>query len=253
MINGATVFILNLLQDITTNPPTSVSGDTAVWGPWADSLSANAYKLTVTKTAAATYSYELDGKAKTAPDSAFLALITGESVASVDGEGNPIPGFGTGSFTMNWDNSSQLPQNDGNVGTAAFQYSRTSTTAQASVEVTFTNVKDQSSGQLINANYSYVANPGQGGVFQFSEVQDFIGGPNGSEHLDVESRWQESGAGRSDVKLTGGDVPPPGPATLSECWDTSFASQYLDASWDAALDYGQESVCAFIPAQYSTL
>jgi hypothetical protein len=133
MVNGATVFVLNLLQDVTTYQPTSESGDSAVWGPWADPLSANAYRLTVTKTAQATYSYELDGKAKTAPDSAFLALLTGSAVATLDGNNKPVPGFGSGSFTMNWDNTSQLPQNDGNVGTGAFQYSRTSATAPASV------------------------------------------------------------------------------------------------------------------------
>lgn len=254
MINGATIWVLNMLQDVTNNPPTSVSGQTAVWGPYTDPLSADTFKLSVTKTGDATYSYELDGKGKTQPDSAFLALLTGSADASVDAKGNPIPGFGSGSFTINWDNTHQLPQNDGNVGTAAFQYSRPSATDPASVQVTFTNVLDQSSGQKINANYSYVANPGNGGVFQFSEDKDFIAGPNGDEHLDVESRWLESGAGRADVKLSGGDVPnPPGDATANECWDTNFASQYMNASWDATQDYGQESVCAFIPAQYSTL
>jgi hypothetical protein len=254
MINGSTVWVLDFLQNVTNNPPTSLTANGAIWGPYTDPLSANTAKLTVTKAGDGSYTYELDGKAKTAPDSSFVAILTGSANPAVDGHGQPIPGFGSGSFTINWDNAQTLPQHDNNVGTAAFQYSRTSPTAQASVKVTFTNVLDQQSGQRINANYSYIANPGNGGVFQFSEDKDFIAGPNGVEHMTVESRWMESGTGRSDVKLSGGDVPnPPGAATVSECWDTNFASQFLTASYDPTLDYGQESVCAFTPAQYSTL
>ena len=56
------------------------------------------------------------------------------------------------------------------------------------------------------------------------------------------------------MKLSGGDVPnPPGQATANECWDTNFLSQYLNVSYDPTQNYGQESVCAFTPAQYSTL
>jgi len=254
MLNGATANLLNMIQTVTTYPPTSETTNGAVWGPFTDPLSPNTYKLTVTKTAPGTYTYELDGKPKTQPDSAFLALVTGQSEPTADGHGEPVPGFGSGSFTLNWDNAHTLPQNDGNVGTAAFQYSHPGPSADATVDITFTNVLDKSSGQLINAKYAYLATAANGGKFQFSEDKDVITGPNGAEHWTVESRWEQSGAGRADAKLTGGDVPnPPGQATANECWDTNFLSIYLNASYDPTLDYGQESVCAFIPAEYSSL
>jgi len=254
MINGATVFVLDLLQNVTANPPTSETANGAVWGPYTDPLSPNTMKLTVTKTGDNTYTYELDGKPKTQPDSSYVAILTGSSTAATDSSGKQIQGYGSGSFTINWDNASSLPQNDGNLGTAAFQYSRVSPTADVSVSVVFTNVLDKPTTNRINAKYQYDATPGSGGTFQFSEDKDFITGPNGNEHMSVESRWQESGTGRSDVKLSGGDVPnPPGQATANECWDSNFLSQFLLLSYDAADSYGQESVCAFTPAQYSTL
>ena len=46
------------------------------------------------------------------------------------------------------------------------------------------------------------------------------------EDFTIHSRWQETGAGRTDYQLTGGDVARRGiaPVTVSECWDIAFLS-----------------------------
>jgi hypothetical protein len=80
--------------------------------------------------------------------------------------------------------------------------------------------------------------------------------PSGSgsklEVVTVKSRWMESGAGRSDVKLAGGDLL--GEATVNECWDTGFLSAYQRSSVDPRAGYGEEATdCVFAPALYSAL
>jgi len=81
-----------------------------------------------------------------------------------------------------------------------------------------------------------------------------VSGSAAKETLTIKSRWLESGAGRSDVELTGGDLGEES-ATANECWDTSFASRYLRASYALPqVRYGIEaSDCAFTTADYSSL
>jgi hypothetical protein len=73
------------------------------------------------------------------------------------------------------------------------------------------------------------------------------------EHLTIKSRWTAAGAGRSDVKATGGDLV--ADATANECWDTNFLSQYLFANWAPMHGHGTEAQdCAAFPtADYSSL
>jgi hypothetical protein len=65
----------------------------------------------------------------------------------------------------------------------------------------------------------------------------------------------ETGAGRTDIQVTGGDV---GTAvdTASECWDSNFSSVYSAASYapnDPNVDWGSESSCAFASAALVSL
>ena len=60
VVNTATAAVLTLVKDITEYPPTSVSGDTAVWGPGTDALSANTYRLTVTRVDTRLYRIDVD-------------------------------------------------------------------------------------------------------------------------------------------------------------------------------------------------
>lgn len=76
-----------------------------------------------------------------------------------------------------------------------------------------------------------------------------------NETMSVHSRWMETGAGRTDVQVTGGDV---GTAvdTSSECWDSNFYSVYSALSYDPSdpnVDWGAESSCAFASAAFVSL
>lgn len=258
LVNGGTLAVLGLVDAVTKYNPTTVTDDTAVWGPHTEALARNTWKLTVKKTGDNTYSYTVSAKAKDAADSAFVDIITGTHTASTDEAGEPMKGFGQGDFTLDWDKAQTLPEHDNNVGRFTVKYSRLDDKNAATVDASFRDVRDEGTQQLVNADYRYAATPGQGGQFDFKLSQDWYK-PSGStstakETLTIKSRWLETGAGRSDVRLSGGDLNQE-EATASECWDTTFASQYLRASYTVPqVRYGTEATdCAFTPAVYSSL
>jgi hypothetical protein len=139
---------------------------------------------------------------------------------------------------------------DATVGKADFTYSRESTSAEASIEVVFHQVKDAESGQLVDANYLYKKRPNSGGNFEFTMKKNLILGA-AVESLSINSRWAENGAGRSDARVKGGDLSTE--ATASECWDSNFLSTFLELSYDASKNYGANGACNFQSAEYSKL
>jgi hypothetical protein len=106
---------------------------------------------------------------------------------------------------------------------------------------------------LIDATYGYTSTPGMGGTFDFKLIKDFITTTAALETATIHSRWQESGAGRSDEKIVGGDLGVI-EASANECWDATFTSTFMTNSYgDPAKMWGAESACAFPVAMYSAL
>ncbi len=164
-INGATVAVLGLVKGITDHAPTTLKDDVAVWGPHTDALSPNTWKLTVTKVGPKDYTYVLEGKGKNEPDSAFKVVLSGSHHAVG-------PHLGKGTFLIDWNEAQKLPEHDDNVGTAEFTYSRMSPSADATIDVVFEQVRDEETGQRVDAFYQYVATPNQGGAFEFTIVKN---------------------------------------------------------------------------------
>jgi hypothetical protein len=257
-VNGGTYSVLTLVRTIVDFPASSVSGDTAVWGPYTEPLSPNTWRLTVMRLAPQMYHWLFEARAKTDPDTAFATIIEGTHTAAVGPDGKAVEGFGSGTFSIDWDAASKLPEHDNNVGQAAFTYSRASLTDNVVVNVDFKGIKDDKTGEIHDALYRYLAVPGNGGDLKYASDQDVVPGPGptgtAKEHFTFHSRWQETGAGRCDVQVTGGDVAAAGiTAVGSECWDSNFASQYRNLSYDPTGNWGDESACAFIPAEYAGL
>ncbi|MEO5766716.1 MAG: hypothetical protein ABIS92_00060 [Polyangia bacterium] len=259
-VNAATVATLALVRTITEFPPSSVTADGAVWGPHTQALSPNTWRLTVTRESRGHFAYVLEAKDKTASDAGYLVVLSGHHVVADPTARRLLrrPAYGHGDFILDWDAAQRLPEHDRNVGKAAFVYSRPSPTVQVDIGVTFTQIRDDDTGMLVDATYAYAETPGSGGSFQFSVIKDAIATSAALETVSVRSRWLQTGAGRSDVKLTGGDLgaaqataQPTAQATASECWDASFLSTYRTNSYgDAAKIWGAEPACAFMPADY---
>lgn len=243
VVNGATAAVLNLVENITRYPATTVGEDSAVWGPHTDPLSPNTWKLTVTRTAPDTYSYVLEGKGKTEGDSAYRVVLSGSHQATG-------AHLGQGTFLLDFDRAQELPEHGKDVGAVAVTYARPSLTSTVQVDAAFTQVLDEETGQRTDAAYRFWQTPGQGGRFEFAQHKDMVIGA-ALERLSVTSRWLESGAGRSDVSLSGGELATP--ATANECWDADFLSRWAAATFDPKLNWGAASSCAFTAAEYTSL
>jgi hypothetical protein len=258
IVNTGTYSVLTLVRTIVGYPATTVTGDTAVWGPHTEPLSPNVWRLTVTRIAEHTFDYALEARAKSTPAAPFLTILAGRHTAVVGPGGQAIEGLGNGTFTLDWETARMLPEHDNNFGKAAFTYGRQSLAGIVTVAVDFKGIKDDKTGEIFDAVYQYASTPGAGGDFQYAAHQDALPGPgptgSAKETFTVHSRWQETGAGRSDVKIAGGDVPAAqAPVTVNECWDENFLSQYRNLSYDPASSWGQESSCVFVTASYSAL
>lgn len=243
-VNTGTAATLTLVEKIVQYPATTTTADSATWGPHTEPLSPNTWKLTVLRTAPDTYSYTLEGKGKSEADSAYRVVLSGNHV-------NLGTNLGTGSFLIDWDKDRQLPENANNFGTVTVTYARTSATATAQIDADFVQVRHGTTEPLVDAQYRYWATPGQGGAFEFQAAKDYVTSGPALETGKIKSRWLETGAGRADIKLTGGDLS--APVTINECWDSNFLSRFQETSYSTALNYGAASVCAFATPEYASL
>ena len=253
VVNGATVFVLQTLGRVVRHAPTELLEDSAVWGPHSEPLARNVWKLTVTRVAEGEHTYVLEARPKADASAAFVTVLSGRHVNARGAGGELLRDFGSGTFLVDWDQASTLPEHDGNVGSAAFTYARPDASSAVQVDVDFEDVKDGDTGQRVDANYRFVATPGQGGRFDFTLHKNMVIGA-ANEQLSIRSRWHEDGAGRSDVRLEGGDLGTP--ATLNECWDVGFLSTFLANSFapeDPAWSWGEEAACPFASAEYAAL
>jgi hypothetical protein len=257
VVNGATGAVLLLVKTIVSYPPTTVdqATDTAVWGPHSEPLAKNAWRLTVTRMDRHVFSWKLDGKAKAADDSAFVTILSGTHTRAVNAQGRRMENYGSGTFVVDWDMAQTLPEHDQAVGVATFTYSRLDPSAVTTIAVDFQGIRDENAvaTDVYDAVYRYTATPGAGGELRYAALRDYFPGPgptnSAQETFTIHSRWMESGAGRTDYQLSGGDITAvAGSATVSECWDPSFASQYRTVSYDptnATENWGAESSCVF--------
>lgn len=252
VVNGGAVLVLGLVREVVRHPPTSVGENQAVWGPWTDALSPNTYRVTVTRTGDNEYAYKFEGKARGAADSAYVIVLSGTHRPTRGPNGVPLERFGEGSFVLDWDAAATLPEHGREAGTASYTYSRRGPALPTTVGAQFRSVNDEDRpGQRVDADYAYGEAPDGSGTLDFTFTPSMVA--TGPARFSVKSRWQADGAGRADVRATGGEVPAGESATASECWDALFRSTYLTASWSPALGWGQASACVFSDATYSTL
>ncbi|RKH63671.1 hypothetical protein [Corallococcus aberystwythensis] len=256
-VNLGTLWVLNLIEQITRYPPTTLEENKAVWGPGTEALSPITWRLTVTKSGDASFSWVLEGKGKTEEDSAFRAVLSGTQQVSVDEDGERQRGFGSGELFIDWDAAHTLPDADDHVGTVEIRYARPSATADATVDADFHQVRDDKDpSKRVDGKYHYKTTATAGGEFEFATIQNIHEGDQTAaklENVSIKSRWTATGAGRADVKASGGDLT--SLLTVNECWDTNFRSTYLATNLFPGQGYGDEqtSCAGFTTAVYSSL
>jgi hypothetical protein len=252
VVNGAALAVGGLVNLIVKFPPTSVTPDQAVWGPWEDPLDPVAWMVTITRVAEHMYQYKFEGRPRTDPAAPFVIVLSGAHSPALNARGHEIERFGSGSFTLDWDARASLPQPpDNNVGKVDYSYQHMSAADQVSITAAFHQVKDDKDpGRRIDASYAFEQRPRADGSMDFVYIAPPGSTEAGGRGL-VKSRWAFSGAGRSDAQLKTTDGVLVG--SVSECWDINYASVYKQESWLGGQSWGTQSACVFPEADYSTL
>jgi hypothetical protein len=233
MFNGGSAWVLLLIHGIVQFPVTTVDGDTYTWGPWHDALDPAEYKLDVRDVGDGTFEYKLSGRSRTEQSAQFEVVI--------DGKADPRPGElkGNGQFLLDFDASRRVNPID--AGTERGTVTATYDLAARHLDLAIDSVDDR--GQPVNADYAYNETADGGGDMIFN-VNGNAGGTDKQEQITLRSRWQPTGAGRADARLTGGDLTAPG-AIASECWDAAFKRVYYTDNVNFAPTEGVAGACAF--------
>lgn len=245
-LNGGTAWVLIVVHTVVQFPPTSTSGDTATWGPWSDGPLAPAeYRLTVTALADGSYDWSLDGRSKLQAGSNFVSIVNGNAVPSEP------EGQGTGHFTIDFDNGAIVnPVDNGDArGTVDVAYDL----AARTLEMDIATAEDRG-GVLtpVQYHYSYGEAADGSGDMAFAIHGDTEDPGDAAEDAVLRSRWQVDGAGRADMRLSGGDLGAQ-QVTASECWDTQFREVYYTDSASWLPTEGDAAACVYADADLPSL
>lgn len=244
-VNAVTGVVLGSVWIIVHTQPTSVGQDEAIWGPYTDSLEPVTWRFRVTEVAENEYEYRLEGRPKaSSDDSDFRAVLLGK------GFGKGHPSHGDGEFTIDIDTARELDpfyygDDSGKVRVShdlppnitddlfALPKTITAEVTPSSTDAWWTvtsTANEDKTGTLI--------------VHAFDDTDDSA--TTAKEDIRIASQWNAQGAGRSDITLTGGDVPAdPGQVTAVECWDTDFFRVYYSDSLQWEATEGEASACAY--------
>jgi len=266
-VNGSVGFVFSLSEQILALPPTETDNETyAVWGPSEPrGLERNSFRFTVNKVDDTQYTYKLEARPKAATeDSDFVIVWEGTSFpdGADGGHGELDIHFGT----LRGIDDSECTSGDMHVDYIADAQPRT-------IDVVFTGVANICNAEAPgNASYHYEDTTDGAGLLDFVFVKNTHGDDENKpleETSAVRSRWLADGQGRSDVRISGGEIPAdlaaniPGTTATSadivECWDAGFNVVYVDTNPDELEPYlgydeeGDAAACAFADASFAEL
>jgi hypothetical protein len=243
-LNGGTAWVLLLVHTIVQFPVTTVDGDRYTWGPWSGALDPAEYRLVVTALANGSYDWSLDGRSKTQPGTGFETVISGNAVPG------PSEGTGRGDFAIDFDAAARVnPVDHQGRGLVAITYDLAARRLDMAIDTV-----EVRGGVEVPVFYAYAYDEAADGagdmVFAIHGDTDDPG--DAAEDAVIRSRWLATGAGRADLRLSGGDLEDL-VITASECWSTSFRVVYYGDSLEWLPTEGSESDCAFATADLPPL
>lgn len=247
-VNGVTAVILGSVAWVIHTEPTEIGEGKAVWGPYpADGLEPVSWRLTVTRIEEHHYRYVLDGRPKASTsDADFLPVLDG------DGYGKRSELHGDGSFVVNLDNAKRLDpsRHERDSGTLRIEHDLPRDISRhlgALPRFIIADVTPEGGAWLSVTSSAFEDGTG---ALDLSGVVDIDDTGTAAEDVSIESRWQRTGAGRSDIGISGGDVPAAfSPATAAECWGEDFARVYYESSFEDPASEGDPEACAYGPPE----
>ena len=243
-VNRVTAGVLVGVWAILHTPPTTLSKESASWGPYTDELEPVTYRFRIMRIAPDEYDYTLEGRPKAATDdSAFRAVLTGH------GYGRPHASHGKGEFSIDLDVATALDP---------FAHPDDSGTVRVNYELPHDFLD---SPGLLPRSITAQVNPA--GEAEYTVESRALSDHTGSIHVDahvdidenkhtkledvvIDSRWNATGAGRADIDFSGGDLPSTIPMVDAvECWGTDFMRSYYSDSVGFSPTVGLESACVY--------
>ena len=238
-----TAGVLGAVWVIIHTKPTSVSEGQAVWGPHTDALEPATWQFRVVEVADDVYEYSLEGRPKDS-SGPFQAVLSGS------GYGRAHPSHGDGQFEIHLDVAHELdpiahPDGSGTI-VITHDLPRTISEDLLSGARTITAEVHPSTQQAWWTATSYRSEDGSGTLLVDAEGDLDEDVATASEAVQIASQWQVDGAGRADITLSGGDVPPElGEVSAVECWGADFYRTYYADSVEYAPTEGDPGACAF--------
>ena len=254
-----------LSEQILALPPTETDNETfAVWGPSEpQGLERNSFRFTVNKIDDATFDYKLEARPKTATEESDFVIVW-EGTSIPDGAEN-----GHGDLQIHFGALRGIDEDECTVGDMNVVYVADAEPRTLDVEfVGFGNVCNDETPA--NSSYHYEETVDKAGTLDFVVVKNTHSAEEDKpleETFAVRSRWLADGQGRSDVRISGGEVPAdlqtniPGTTATSadivECWNAGFSSVYVDTAPDELEPYlgyaneGDAAACAFAEASFA--
>ncbi len=226
---------------IVQYPASSTEGDTSFWGPYADTLDPAETQLWVTANEDGTYSWGYDQRPKNDDAAEWTTVVTGEVDAGATEEAS------SGRFSVDWTAMKELNPNVH--ATGVFEVDYDLGTDGVSGTARFVDVLWDGADQAVDADYAYEQIHEGGGTMDLAVDADMGAGGAQDEHLMVRSRWDADGVGRSDARLSDGDLGD-FTATASECWDPGFQSVYYVDNY-TPIEEGDVAGCVFAEAEFA--
>ena len=240
-INGTVYGILSVLRDVVSYPPTHVTENEAIWGPFTPALEPTSFTVVVRQVGDNDYEYAVLARPRTSTTETDWTPIIAGQAQPVNGS---LDGEGSGRFMVYWTTFASMNPNLDLVGTMTVDYSHAGLQWRT-VEMYFEDFVDRWSGpsaEPTDVLYRYVESADTSGDFQFAyqtNVHRAAEGRPEPETVRIRSRWSAGGAGRSDVRISSDEIGADLATFLgleqdyvsaSEGWDDGFLRTYYNES-----------------------
>ena len=187
------------------------------------------------------FSWKLDGKPKAADDSAFVTILSGTHTRAVDALGLRMENYGSGTFIVDWDVAQTLPEHDQAVGVATFTYSRAGPGGGDDDRRRLQGHPGRRHGghRPLRRHLPLHGDAGRGRRASL-RARTATTSPTRTRRTRRRRRSRFTAAGwrrapaapTTSCRAATSRRRSTGTATVSECWDVSFASQYQEVSYD---------------------
>lgn len=239
-LDWSTAQILGLVWLIVHQPPTKVEPKRAVWGPGGDALDPINWRFVAIEVADREYDYRLEGRPRASTNDAdFKAILTGH------GFGKSHPNHRLGTFALDNDVKNALdPARAKDTGSVKVDYDLR--TFPTSIHAYAQGAADKAKGWFDVTLTRNGTGSGNLDIKALGDIEDEGKKDGVLEDVVLFSQWAKTGAGRADVRITGGSLPTTiTQVDASECWSTSFSRVYYVDSISAEPSAGDPSSCAF--------